>query len=281
MDASVGSNCSQLEFVNMSCFIFNKRQFESIRWSKIGVSTLAGAICCLAILLIVFLKAYKKNCSPSCPVSVHCSLLYSIGFLLQILPVKDKCDYVVVSNEAVCIAAGISATYTFWVILLLTWWITLHLFILAVFKRNYYRSRKYEIGAVAACYSIPFCISVIPFIHFTEASTMYGLAGAWCWIKLTDMHCNKFKEGLVEQFALWYGPFMLFVLLNFLAMVVVMVVLCKGKRGAPSQLQYQYKSAIKEALPLLFYPIVFNLIYSLAFFNRVYYAVTKKTIFPL
>ena len=281
MDASVGPNCSQLDFVNMSCFIFNKHQFESIRWAKIGVSTLAGVICCLAILLIVFLKAYKKFVHRLALYLCIAAFFNSIGFLLQILPVKDKCDYVVVSNEAVCKAAGISATYTFWVILLLTCWITLHLFILAVFKRNYHLSRKYEIGAVAACYSIPFLISVIPFIHFTEGSTMYGLAGAWCWIKLTDMHCNEYEEGLVEQFALWYGPFMLFVLLNFLAMVVVMVVLCKGKRGAPSQLQNQYKSAIKEALPLLFYPIVFNLIYSLAFVNRVYYAVTKKTIFPL
>ena len=280
MDATVEYNCSQLVFENMSCFKFNKHEFESIRWTKIGVSTLAGVISCLAVLLIIFLKAYKKFVHRLALYLCIAAFFNSIGFWLQILPVKDKCDYVVVTSEDVCKAAGITATYTFWVILLLTCWITLHLFVIAVFKRNYYRSGKYEIGAVILCYTIPVLISIVPFIPF-KGSTMYGLAGAWCWIKLTDLHCREYVEGLVEQFALWYGPFMLFVLLNFLAMVVVMIVLCKGKHEAHNQLQNQYKRAIKEALPLLFYPIVFNAIYSLAFVNRVYYATTRKAITPL
>ena len=47
------------------------------------------------------------------------------------------------------------------------------------------------------------------------------------------------------------------------------------------QLQSQYREALKEAMPLLFYPIIYNILCCLAFANRVYYAATNKAVFPL
>jgi len=80
---------------------------------------------------------------------------------------------------------------------------------------------------------------------------------------------------------------MLVVLLNFLAMVVMIIILYRGTRetsdllASTYQLQGQYREALKEAMPLLFYPIFFNIICCLAFANRVYYAATNKANFPL
>jgi hypothetical protein len=49
-----------MNFTNMSCFKFDKHDFESIRWAKVGLSAIAGVMSCLALVLIVFLKAYKR-----------------------------------------------------------------------------------------------------------------------------------------------------------------------------------------------------------------------------
>ena len=62
-------------------------------------------------------------------------------------------------------------------------------------------------------------------------------------------------------------------------MLVVIIVLYRGARKESGRLQYQYKGAMKEALPLLIYPVVYNIVVSVAFINRVYYATTKKTAF--
>jgi len=72
---------------------------------------------------------------------------------------------------------------------------------------------------------------------------MYGLAGAWCWITVTGESCQPYKEGLIEQFTLWYGPLMLIVLLNFLAMVVMIIILYRGTRETSEILAstYQFK----------------------------------------
>ena len=134
-----------------------------------------------------------------------------------------------------CIAAGVSIEYSGWVILLLTCWITLHLLILAVFKHNF-AHLTYERGGVLICFIVPAALSVVPFIPF-KGHSMYGLAGAWCWIKLTDKHCKEYVEGIIEQFTLWYGPVMLFIVLNFIVMLVVMVVLYRDKKKAPDELQ--------------------------------------------
>ena len=275
------SYCSQLNFTNMSCFKFDKHDFESIRWAKVGLSTVAGVMSCLALLLIIFLKAYKRFVHRLALYLTIIALLNAVAFALQVLPIKDECDYLLASNDNFCIAAGFPVVYSVWAILLLTCWITLHLFILAIFKQNY-KSRGYEVGGVViTCFVIPVCFGVVPFIPFTTHGMMYGQAGAWCWIKLTGKHCEEFRDGLIEQFALCYGPVMFFVTLNFLAMLAVMIALYRGKKSAPGELQSQYKEAMKEALPLLFYPILFNTIFSLSFVNRVYYSATRNVFFPL
>ena len=158
-------------------------------------------------------------------------------------------------------------------------WITLYLFILAVFKRKY-SSKKCEVGLLLFCHTVPLLFSIVPFKDFQDGS-MYGLAGPWCWIKLTDENCHEYEAGVIEQFALFYAPLIIVFTLNFLAMLVVIIILYKGTRKESGRLQYPYKEAMKEAMPLLIYPIVYNILVALPFINRAYYATTKKTNFAL
>ena len=281
MDLSGGVNCSELNLTNQSCFKLSTGDFHSLIWVKASLAVLAGVGCCLTVGMIVFFKAYKVFVHRIALYLNVAALLTAVIFALEIAPVEDVCGYVDVKNEHFCEAIGFFAQYFSWVILDFICWITVHLFMLGVLQRHY-KSRRYEVGSVIACLLVPLAFSIVPFIDFKN-DTLYGQAGVWCWIKTTTQDCHSLKEGVIEQFTLFFGPFMLFATLNFLAMLVTVVIFYRGTRKASRSynLQEQYKVALKDALPLLFYPILFNIIFSLAFANRVYYAASKNSSFPL
>ena len=224
MDTAAEINCSEQNFINQSCFKFDKKQFESMVWVRTGIATAAGVTCCLVILLIWFLKAYKRSVHRFTLYLIIAALLNSVALILESRPVKNECDHVKLVNKNLCIAAGFLDQYSGWIILFLIFWVTLHLFVLAVFKRHY-KSRKLEFGCVIISVTVPIAISAISFQNH-----MYGLSGPWCWIKTTDGNCTKIEEGIIEQVVLGYGPVLLLAIVNFIAMLVVVRVLYKGGR---------------------------------------------------
>ena len=272
-------NCSALDFTNKTCFELNNHNYVTVFWIKTVVLILAALACSLAIGTIFFFKAYKKFVHRLALYLVITAFFNSLAFILNSLPVENRCGYMVVKNEGFCIATGFLDQYTTWVILLLVCWITLHIFMFGVLKRKY-DSLKYEVAGVVTTLVVSLVSSIIPFIDFGNG-TIYGLAGAWCWIRTTSENCDVLTEGVVEQFVLWYATVMFFVTLNFIAVLAVIVVLYRGMRQTQGGLQRNLKDAIRETLPLLFYPIIFSVIYSLAFVNRVYYAGTKNTVVTL
>lgn len=277
-----GVNCSELNFTNKTCFKFSRQEFTSLFWTAIGVSTLAAIVCLLAILIISLLKAYKKFVHRLSLYLTISALTCSIASILRRAPVgyHNLCGYVIVRNEGLCKAAGFLTEYSLWMMLLIMFWITSHLFILAVFKHNH-RSRKCEVGLLVICLTIPILFSIVPFIDFQNGTT-YGLAGPWCWMKIRDQNCHEYKEGVIEQFSLFYGPLVLFFTINFLAMLMVIIALCKGIRSGFGGMQNHYKEAVKEAMPLLVYPVFYNILVLPGLINRIHDAIaTKKTSFAL
>ena len=274
-------NCSQLNISFLTCFEFNKHHLQSLFWVKIAIEVLAEVLCILVFFLIIYFKVYKSFMFRFALYITTAAFVNSIVFILKTLPVTNTCGYNLVSNKTFCMIAGFLDQYSTSIIFSLMFWITLHLFVFTVFKRMI-KSIKYEIGGLILCIVLPLIVSAVPFINFKNG-TMYGMAGDWCYIKLTDEYCQRYKEGLIEQFTLWYGPLLFFIAVNFVAMLAVTVMLCRGAKGLqlPRQ-QYMYKEALKETAPLLFYPILFEIVISMDFANRVYYAVTlKQDNFPL
>ena len=260
---------------NHSCFKLDQRYFEPVFRVKTAVQVLAAVTGCLVILMIVCFKAYKKFVQRLHLYLAIAAIFNCIAFTLNSLPVENKGGYMFVTNEKFCQASGFLDQYTTWVILLLVCWITLQIFLLGVFKRNY-KSRKYELVGVVTTLVAPLIVSSIPFIDFGNGS-MYGLAGAWCWIKTTNADCNKLTEGIIEQFVLWYGTVMVFVTLNLLAMLAVITVLYRGTKQERGHLQHQYGEALKETRPLVFYTFIFSIFYTLSFVDQVHYVNTKSS----
>ena len=273
-----GANCSELNFTNKTCFKISRNEFTSLFWTEVGISILAATVCLFSILMIILFKAYKKLVHRLSLYLIINALAISISTILQCIPTKYLCGYVVVTNEQLCEASGFLAQYSLWMSQLFMSWIALYLFVLGVFHHKY-SSRNCEIGLLIVCLVVPLPFSIVPFIDF-QNGTMYGLVFSWCWIKYTDINCHKYKEGVIEPFVLSHGPRLIVLTLNFLAILVVIVVLYRGTRKRSGRLQNQYKEAMKEVMPLLLYPIVYNIQASVALIST-FYALANKTTFPL
>ena len=100
------ANCSQVNLTNKTCFSFSSKDFEAIFGAKVGVAGVAVFACCVAIFLIFISKAYKRFVLRLTLYLAIAALIYSVVFILQIMPVEARCGFVVVRDEQFCIAAG-------------------------------------------------------------------------------------------------------------------------------------------------------------------------------
>ena len=145
-----------------------------------------------------------------------------------------------------------------WCELLFICWITLYLFLRAVFKSNPF-TRKHEIAGVTCTLSVssPLLFTWVPLLD-----DMYGLSGAWCWIRFTEGGCDgSYAQGLAYQIGMWYGPLIVIVSISFIATFILVAAMCQGAFCSHSEeriYQPNHRKALKEALPLLIYPVVFN-----------------------
>ena len=130
------------------------------------------------------------------------------------------------------------------------------------------RCSKAELFGVLFCVFIPFLFNWLPFVW-----GMYGLSGAWCWIKLTQGDCHSdYKLGLSLMLALLYGPLLLVIFFGFSIFVFIAIALCVKVRGHLNE-NAMYRRGVLEMVLLMAYPIVDSLICSLLVVNRIYYSV--------
>ena len=270
---------NQSDFVNKTCFKFSEHDYNIVLWGNNGVAILAVVACCFTILIMLFQKAYKEFVHRLAFYLTITALVVSIVLLIRVAATEQRCGHLVVKddNYRLCAAMGFLLEYSALVALVFLFWVTFHIFMMAVFKQNFYTSRKNEVACVVIAIVVPFLISIVPFIPFNQNGIMYGLTVPWCWIKATDENCNAYNEGFSEQIALFYGPLTLLILFNFVVMVAAVIVLCRGTKAENKlRLQNQYKKALKETWPLILYPLFFNIIFGLAIGPRVYYNITQN-----
>ena len=149
---------------------------------------------------------------------------------------------------------------------------TSHLFLYAVCYRNV---KKLEAGFLAGVgIFVSLLISIVPF-----ATQSYGPSGSWCWIRnLGEKNCSIQLVGVIEQFSLWYGVAIIVLMAQCTAIVVMIVVVAaRVYRTHRYQLLAtgsgrQYYNLLKQLLPLATYPLLFTLLVTPPFCNRVYEA---------
>ncbi len=260
-----GSNCSEL----------SPEQLRTLSILKRVLLLLSCLPCAMVVLLIVCLRAYRSFIYRLAVYLTLAAIFYSLTTALQMVPG----DLFHVYNSAFCKAVGFLAEYGSWVLLLYIYWVIVQLFLLSVCHAS---TKKLEPILVFLPIVIPLSFVWIPFIH-----GLYGPAGGWCWIMTATADCHKIKEGQIEQFVLWYGPMFVASAGSIVVTVTTVAVLCKGVRGgargeeAENPLRGQYQRALREALPLLIYSILFSLFDWVAIASRVYYALADQVNYPL
>lgn len=227
-------------------------------------------VCMVAAIMVFAYKLHRKTVYRLALYQVLTAAAMAVIHVIQVV-IIDYC-------EDVCKAFAYLTLFVEWAKLLLSTWVTLHLFVFAVFHKNL---RRCEAVYVVTSLAIPALIASLPF-----ATSSYGLAGSWCWIKSRTYVSNgsacyeeRVLVGTIEQFALWYGPSLLLLFISSVAMVLMMIVL--GQRMCGGQLDTgkrhcrykdQHWKAFKQLLPLAAYPIVYFIFTIPPFVYRVYRA---------
>ena len=266
-----------LEEGSSGCFNFTREEFKAITLTKdvlCGISLLA---CCTAVLLIVLIKSYTLFVHRLSLYLIIATFFNSLTFILMSVPVtyNDQLKRTEVKNNsdsrALCKATGFLIQYVGWVVMLLVTFISLYLLLLALGKLSERAQKfKYEVTVILVSLLLPTTFNWIPFV-----SNLYGLAGPWCWIEIGRSRCpTHFDKVVIYQFVLYYIPALLLAGLNSIAIVTIIVILCKNAwhsrhNHEPIINQRQYKDAIKEAVPPFIVAVVYTALYSLSFTNRI------------
>ena len=228
--------------------------------------------CSVAISLLLFFKMYKSFSERLVLYQLLSALFFATIVALMIIGVgldfyKHHCR--------LCQTIGFLVQYSVWILLEFSTVIVIRLAALVFFHKDIH---KLEPAFVIFAVVFPLLFSWIPFFHDT-----YGLSGAWCWIRVYHhSECTYYYEGLIEQYVLWDAPFSLILLVNSIVTIAILAVLCHRARRprnyahmiGPDQSD-DYKKVLKNSLPLLAYPIIYNISSWFTLANRI-----RRAIFP-
>ena len=176
-------------------------------------------------------------------------------------------------HAVVCIVESYFTEYASWVVLLSVLMVTLHLTVMVLVPKLHIKMGKLEPFYVLFPWLFPLLVAWIPFVYHN-----YGISGSWCWIRLYNNSCSLNKEGMVEMFAVWYGELFFGLILNNIALIIIFVTLCK--RVYCNTTSLDYRKTLKQTLPLLMYPISYQLFSWFAIANRLYQALNNGSSGP-
>ena len=259
---------------------FTIRQRNHLLVAMASSGAVSSVMCSIAILLVLYLKMYKYFVYRLALYQVFSSLFFSLSEVIVLMMTNYTSDnkYYIIA----CRTTAFLVQYTMGVKLLFTLCLMFHLFNLAVCLKNL---QSFEIAYIIVSIFFPLLVDWIPFVH-----DFYDLAGPWCWIRDWNNDCPSQKDmiGIIEQFSLWYGPLFISLTLCLIAVVIILFVLVKRayvSRSNESELllvqESRNKTALKEILPLLAYPIIFFVLALFPLIDRIYGAISPHGSFNL
>ena len=234
-----------------------------------GLSTIMALI---PSILIFVLKLHRQFTYRVAFYQVRGCILYQfaevLSFLAPLLIGKHR-------YTQSCELAAFFLTFFFLLKLFLVSFIVIHLFIFAIIYRSV---KRFELLYIIFSVVASALAAAVPFTTKT-----YGLAGAWCWIKNRQDDCTAqvLKKGVIEQFALYYGPGLVILAIDSVVIITMVLILSlrlrRIKRGycnidannSTAQV-HPLEKALKQIIPLVAYPVAFFLLVLPGFANRVY-----------
>ena len=258
---------------------FTQKQKNNLLIAKSVTGMLSLAMCLIAVFLVFCLRLHKYFTYRLAMYQILSSLCLSVVQVLGLTLLNyDENVY----QQIACKTTAFFLEYFLGIKLIFTTCLVFHLFCLAVCLKNF---QKFEIGYVLSSILFPLLYSWIPFINES-----YGVSGAWCSIKSWEDDCatQKYLEGIIEQFVLWYGPIFVSLTLSVVAVFIILIVLAQRAYAhknpeneclIENHEHNQNKKAIKELLPLLAYPVIFYVVALFPLINRIDSAISPNATF--
>ena len=278
----VVDNTMKMDLFNETCnSTFTGHQKNIVLIVKSGTGLISFILCLIAVSLVFYMRLYKNftyRLAMYQILSSLCVTVVEVGHI-TLLNYDNHIYY-----HIACKSVSFLMEYAMWIKLLFTLCLVFHLFCLAVCLKNF---KKLEIGYVLFSILFPLLFSWIPFIH-----NSYGVAGAWCWIRDWKDDCanEKYLEGIIEQFVLWYVPVFISLTLSVVAVFIILIVLAqRAYANKNPENEYlienhernQNKKVIKELLPLLAYPVIFYVLVLFPLVDRIHSAISPNASFEL
>ena len=271
-----------------SCLNFSREMRLIAHIARPAIASLGAVVSFLVAVVILFvLREYKRFGYRLVVYLMVSTFLVGVSQAFGVLPLDQSTEDVHVKDGwgVACAFIGYLDQVSAWLEHLVIAWITVFL-LMMVFQRPYTHSVKYEVVGVVMWLGVPLVICWLPF-----ANGVYGLSGLWCWIKVTNEDCSKtYIAGFIYQFLIYYGPFTLLVLFNATSFIAIAVFLCKRgllsrgtseEAGTPTTgLSTLQRQALRQTLPLLFYPMIYDVLLALQVTNRIVYAVAVSRSMP-
>eukprot|EP00731_Ephydatia_muelleri_P031039 Em0022g553a len=244
-------------------------------YSETGATVLASTcalsflVCLVAVVLVFVLRLYKLVVYRLALYQVLAALVNSGQYVINIININYSESPEVYAN--LCSTLAYVSLSSAWAKMLLTLFVSVHLFCFAVLHKNL---KRLEPLYILVSLTAPPAIAAVPAITHS-----YGLSGSWCWIASWHDNCpsRPFTTAIIEQFALWYGPSMLILALASIAMVVMVIVLISRMYRFGSIRHNQNWNALKQLLPLCVYPIIYFSLHVPPFVFRIISASHKPT----
>ena len=231
----------------------------------ISSGTLCGIVCVIVVVLMTFFRMFKLLTHRLILYMLVSALFYCVAVIVTISGLWQ--NYWKGEYDKWCEVEGFFIEYSLWVMFLSILIVTLHLANLVLFDKCYESIAKLEPFYFFFPWIFPAVVAWIPFVHHN-----YGLSGPWCWIRLYNNDCSLNEEGLIEVYVLWYGDFILGLILNNIGLTIVSILLCK--RACQNTTSMNYRKALKQASPLIAYPIVRQFLSAFSITNRIYTGIT-------
>ena len=261
------------------CFNFTDTDLKINTAVTVSLHLVAVLFCFAAIIFIFATKQHHAFVNRLILYLMIVASVWSLTIMVETLPVTHETLVGVTIRDGwreVCAIVGFVTQVVETAKILVVCWIVLYLLLLVVFKCNASKPSHEAIG-VAVIVLVPFAVDWLPFRWGS-----YGLSGLWCWIELTDEHCDNLLRGLGLMLAVEYVPVILTVLFTIISFTLITITLCRRSHRTEIKWKWTsvYQRGLAEAAALMVYPSIYGIIFVFRVIHRTYYVVQIRNTTP-
>ena len=222
-----------------------------------------SALCCLMVIVVIVLyKKYRVFPQRQILYLAIAACVHSLSYPLSRLNYHTPRPIL----DPYCLFGGFFNLYTSWTEVFGICCITFNL--LAETVLNIQQPERLEPLYFLIMFFVPFLWTWIPFLYHA-----FGVAGAWCDIRILNEDCSSFTLGKILRFALWYVPLYIILFIIFICTVIVYRSIRKIDRTYGGihdpDTKGRKERLMTEVKPLLWYPIVYLLLSTFSVVSRI------------